>query len=347
MNKINYLWLLLSITVSFGFLSCNNESNNPDLPTGKKDVYVGVVAFNQDIRELALTNNLKDVKSLFIGDQKNDKDFTSFAYAVSKGNMQFDAAGLPTFDHIFMLNFSDGTDNYSNMKWGEEGRSVAPNMVYDEARKDLLKRTGLNSYAIGFGDDMGFGKEMKKVVIGSGNYYNATSAWDLQTTFEDIAKAMLASAKNVVIKTNPGYYTDYYKYFRLKFRGEDGSSDVIYAKMSGNPTTGYSLDYDNTEYGRASFDHPASGVVNSETGKVHIPLNNLKYVRNGKEMQFTYSIEVSMDGEMYYTDVEEASTEEEISKRIAVVLVLDCSTSMGDAFKPMKDAAIQFIETIE
>ena len=96
--------------MSFGFLSCNNESNNPDLPTGKKDVYVGVVAFNQDIRELALTNNLKDVKE-FIGDQKNDKDFTSFAYAVSKGNMQFDAAGLPTFDHIFMLNFSDGTDN--------------------------------------------------------------------------------------------------------------------------------------------------------------------------------------------------------------------------------------------
>ena len=233
------------------------------------------------------------------------------------------------------------------MKWGEEERSVAPNMVYDEARKDLLKRTGLNSYAIGFGDDMGFGKEMKKVVIGSGNYYNATSAWNLQPTFEDIAKAMLASAKNVVIKTNPGYYSDYYKYFRLKFWGEDGSSDVIYAKMSGNPTTGYSLDYDNTEYGRASFDHPASGVVNSETGKVHIPLNNLKYVRNGKEMQFTYSIEVSTDGNMYYTDVEEASTEEEISKRIAVVLVLDCSTSMGDAFNPMKDAAIQFIETIE
>ena len=319
----------------------NNSGNS-----GNNDLYIGVVAFNQDVRELALTNNLKKVKS-FITNQQNDKDFTSFAYAVSKGNLQFDANGLPNFDNIFMLNFSDGTDNYSNMKWGDEGRIVAPNMVYDEVREDLLKRTGLNSYAIGFGDDIGFGKQMKKVVTGSGSYYNAVSARDLQPTFEDIAQAMLASAKNVIIKTNPGYYKDYHKYFRLKFYGEDGSEDVIYARMNGTPNDGYTLSINSVKNRYASFDAPARGGVNPETGKVHIPLNNLRYVRDDREMQFTYSIEVSMDGDMYYTDVEEASTEEEISKRIAIVLVLDCSTSMGDAFAPMKDAAIEFVKTIE
>ena len=343
--KHNLFAMLMCIVVCFSWMSC--ESNGPDNPSNaSKELYIGVVAFNQGVRELALTKDLRKVKS-FINDQKNDKDFTSFAYAVSKGNMQFDAAELPTFDNIFMLNFSDGTDNYSNMKWGEEGRIVAPNVVYDEARKDLLKRVGLNSYAIGFGNDVGFGSEMKKVVIGSGRYYNAKSSSDLRPTFSEIAKAMLATAKNVVIKTNPGYYTGYYKYFRLSFEAEDGSKDVIYAQMEGTPNEGYTLSISKIENGYAYFDAPAKGVVNEETGKVHIPLNNLKFVKSDKELQFNFSIEVSFDGEMYYTDVEEASTAEQVSKHIAVVLVLDCSTSMGNAFAPMKEAAVDFIEAME
>lgn len=343
--KHNLFAMLMCIVVCFSWMSC--ESNSPDNPSSaSKELYIGVVAFNQGVRELALTKDLRKAKS-FINDQKNDKDFTSFAYAVSKGNMQFDAAELPTFDNIFMLNFSDGTDNYSNMKWGEEGRIVAPNVVYDEARKDLLKRVGLNSYAIGFGNDVGFGSEMKKVVTGSGRYYNAKSSSDLRPTFSEIAKAMLATAKNVVIKTNPGYYAGYYKYFRLSFKAEDGSKDVIYAQMEGTPDEGYTLSISKIENGYAHFDAPAKGVVNVETGKVHIPLNNLKFVKSDKELQFNFSIEVSFDGEMYYTDVEEASTAEQVSKHIAVVLVLDCSTSMGDAFAPMKEAAVDFIEAME
>ena len=343
--KHNLFAMLMCIVVCFSWMSC--ESNGPDNPSNaSKELYIGVVAFNQGVRELALTKDLRKVKS-FINDQKNDKDFTSFAYAVSKGNMQFDAAELPTFDNIFMLNFSDGTDNYSNMKWGEEGRIVAPNVVYDEARKDLLMRVGLNSYAIGFGNDVGFGSEMKKVVTGSGRYYNAKSSSDLSSTFNEIAEAMLATAKNVVIKTNPGYYTGYYKYFRLSFTAEDGSRDIIYAQMEGTPNEGYTLSISKIENGYAYFDAPAKGVVNEETGKVHIPLNNLKFVKSDKELQFNFSIEVSFDGEMYYTDVEEASTAEQVSKHIAVVLVLDCSTSMGNAFAPMKEAAVDFIEAME
>ena len=328
----------------------SDGSGNGDINGGEvdpsKQLYIGVVAFNRDVRQMAITSDMETVKA-FINEQTNDKDFTAFAYSVSQGNKQFDAAGLPEFDNIFMLNFSDGTDNYSNMKWGEEGRMVAPNVVYDTARYDLLQRVGLNSYAIGFGNDVGFGEKMKKVVTGSGGYYNAKSSNDLQSTFNEIAKSMLASAKNVLLKTNPGYYSGYYKYFRFKFTAEGGYTDVIYAQMDGTPTTGYTLTISKIENGYAYFDAPAKGVVDDETGKVHIPLNNLKFVKDGKELQYKYTIEVSFDGELYYEDVEEASTAEEISKRIAVVLVLDCSTSMGDAFAPMKAAAIEFIKTME
>ena len=340
----------VSLIDSIKFVWSDGSGSGDDITGGEvdpsKQLYVGVVAFNRDVRQMAITSDMETVKA-FINEQTNDKDFTAFAYSVSQGNKQFDAASLPEFDNIFMLNFSDGTDNYSNMKWGEEGRNVPPSFVYDTARYDLLQRTGLNSYAIGFGNDVGFGEKMKKVVTGSGGYYNAKSSNDLQSTFNEIAKSMLASAKNVLLKTNPGYYSGYYKYFRFKFTAEGGYTDVIYAQMDGTPATGYTLTISKIENGYAYFDAPAKGVVDDETGKVHIPLNNLKFVKDGKELQYKYTIEVSFDGELYYEDVEEASTAEEISKRIAVVLVLDCSTSMGDAFSPMKAAAIEFIKTME
>ena len=340
----------VSLIDSIKFVWSDGSGSGDDITGGEvdpsKQLYVGVVAFNRDVRQMAITSDMDAVKA-FINEQTNDKDFTAFAYSVSQGNKQFDAAGLPEFDNIFMLNFSDGTDNYSNMKWGEEGRNVPPSFVYDTARYDLLQRTGLNSYAIGFGNDVGFGEKMKKVVTGSGGYYNAKSSNDLQSTFNEIAKSMLASAKNVLLKTNPGYYSGYYKYFRFKFTAEGGYTDVIYAQMDGTPTTGYTLAISKIDNGYAYFDAPAKGVVDDETGKVHIPLNNLKFVKDGRELQYVFTIEVSFDGELYYEDVEEASTAEEISKRIAVVLVLDCSTSMGDAFVPMKAAAVKFVETME
>ena len=312
-----------------------------------KQLYVGVVAFNQNVRQMPITSDVEAVKA-FINEQTNDKDFTSFAYSVSKGNQMFDAEALPAFDKIFMLNFSDGTDNYSNMKWGEEGRMVSQRNVYDTARYDLQQRDGLNSYALGFGNDVGFGANMKKVVMGSGSYFNVTSANELQSTFNEIAKSMLASAKNVLLKTNPGYYVGGdCKYFRFTFTAEGGYTDTIYAQMEGYPAVGYTLTISKVSNNYAYFDAPAKGVVDNETGKVHIPLNNLKFTKDGEELQYKFVIEVSFDGELYYEDVEEASTAEEIDKRIAVVLVLDCSTSMGDAFAPMKAAAVNFIETME
>ena len=75
-----------------------------------KQLYVGVVAFNQNVRQMPITSDVEAVKN-FINEQTNDKDATAFAYSVSKGNQLFDAEALPAFDKIFMLNFSDGTDN--------------------------------------------------------------------------------------------------------------------------------------------------------------------------------------------------------------------------------------------
>ena len=344
----------VSLIDSIKFVWSDGSGSGDDITGGEvdpsKQLYVGVVAFNQSVRQMAITSDMEAVKA-FISEQTNDKDATPFAYSVSLGNKMFDAAGLPEFDKIFMLNFSDGTDNGSSDKWDtEEGRFVPQPYVYDTARYDLMQRAGMNSYAMAFGEDVGasFREKMQKVVLGSGAYYNAKNASELQPTFNNIAKSMLASAKNVVLQTIPGKYINgYYKYFRFEFTAEGGYTDVIYTKMEGSRTTGYTLTIDSIANGYAYFDAPAKGIVDEETDKVHVPLNNMKFVKDGEELQYKCAILVSYDGKEYYKDVEDGSASEEISKRIAVVLVLDCSKSMGDAFAPMKAAAVDFIKTME
>ncbi len=314
----------------------------------KAQIYVGVVAFNKSVSQMPITKEVEKAKT-FIRERTNDQDFTAFAYSVSQGNKLFDAEGLPEFDKIFMLNFSDGTDNYSNMLWGMEGRMVGLANVYDTARYDLLQRAELNSYAMTFGNDEGFSTKMRQVVKGSGKYHNAETSADLQTTFTEIAQSIIASAKNVVLTTNPGFYSEEmgYKYFRFNITADNGVQDTIYAKLEGTPFMGFTLNI--TQAGKyTSFDAPVQGVYDQEnTGKVLLPLNNLKFVYNGEELHYTFEPYYSPDNNLFYTDVEEASTEDNISKRIAVVLVLDCSKSMADAFEPMKEAAINFIETLE
>ncbi len=333
----------------FKYVNDGSEGDNGGgtIENDSAQIFVGVVAFNKTVNQLAITTEVEKAKT-FITEQTNNQDFTAFAYSVSTGSQLFSAEGLPTFDKVFMLNFSDGTDNYSNMLWGMEGRMINQAYVYDTARYDLSQLSGINSYAISFGNDVGFSTKMQKVVLGSGKYRNAETSSDLQSTFNEVAQSIIASAKNVVLTTNPGFYSEAmgYKYFRFDFESETGIKDSIYAKLDGTPFAGFTLSI--TKAGKyAQFDAPVQGTYDEETGKVSLPLSNLKFVSENSELQFSFTPNVSFDGELYYEDVEEASTEEAISKRIAVVLVLDCSKSMGDAFAPMKEAAIDFIETLE
>ena len=329
---------------SLNFAMVSPESLGEVEIDSTKQLYIGVVAFNQSVYQLPITSNVDSAKA-FINLQTNDKNQTAFAYAVSKGNDLFNNSSLPVFDKTFMLNFTDGFDNYSNRLWNDESRQIGQ-LVYDTACYDLLQNTKLNSYAIAFGDDSAYRNSLQMLVKGNGGYYKAVTSNELRTTFNEIAQSMIASAKNVVLLTNSNYYDEDPLYFQLTFETVGGYTDTIYASLTGTPSEGFTLVIDSVINGYASFDSPAYGVEDPETLKANIPLNNMKFVKEGKDLQFTYEVKVRKFGN-YEVDIEDGSTSEEISKRIAVVLVLDCSSSMGNAFEPMKAAAIDFIETMK
>lgn len=317
----------------------NNSNSNNEI---SNLVYVGVVAFNAKTENFALSNNLGQAKS-FISNRKNDVDSTALCYAVSESIKLFDASGLPALDNKFIVTFTDGDDNYSsalysNVPYGQE---------YDKARTDLLSKTGIKSYAIGFGSSLRE-TDLKKLVVNGGEYRNATSTTNLNQVFQDIANSVLASSKNVVLITQRGNYTETNpKYFRITVSASqtvnstniDHSSTVI-CKLVGKQ---FSIVTPSTYI---TFDAPVTGTE-SDT-KINIPLNNLKYTSGGNEYYIrNIKVEISTSQDSgYRVDVEDSSASSDITKKIGVVIVLDCTTSLGSAFEPMKTSANNFINTL-
>ena len=322
---------------SSSMLSAESQAVSFNGNSSNERIYTGVVAFNSDVSILPVSNDLEATKA-FISSKTNDIDRTALCYAVSKSVTLFNAQGLPSFDKIFVVSFTDGIDNGSSSLYVRDGRQVVQGLVYDTAHYDLSTKIGLDAYTIGFGDQP-LAASMQKLIIGKGQYKQSNSA-TLNATFQEIAQSVIASSKNVILRTQDGLYTeDYPKYVKFTFYSPAGS-DVIIAKI-----VGYTLSIV-TPGAYTTFDSPVTGTMSATDGKIEIPLTNLKFEKEGTEYQFAINVQMSYDNIIYYGDTEDTSTEEAISKKIAVVLVLDCSTSLGENFAPMQMAANSFINTL-
>jgi uncharacterized repeat protein (TIGR02543 family) len=301
-------------------------------------VYIGVVAFNDKTSEYALSNNFGKVKG-FIHDKDNDVDSTALCYGVSKAAALFGAADLPALDNLFVVSFTDGIDNSSSGLY----TGVAQAQVYDRANSDLAKIPGMRSYAIGFGTEPNEGS-MKKLVVNKGQYRTA-SAGNLDQVFQDIAYSVLGSSKNIELVTQNGTYTERYpKYFKITVTAKGGATHTAAIKCALVGTAFSIIERDPGSY--ISFDAPAAAVVTGN--KMRIPLRNLKYVRDGTEWYISaVEVQVSYDDAVYRKDVEDgAALISGDTKKTGVVLVLDCSKSLGSVFESVKTAAYNFIDTL-
>jgi len=352
-NLIKLLGIIALLVVIWFSMAACDTGDDDDGGKSNNNVYVGVVAFNDTVKTLDIINKQGTVKT-FIDNAKNDVDATALCYAVSKAVTLFDKNGIPSFDHRFIVTFTDGADNRSSSLYVAEGKSVTQAGVYDQAQADLATKSGLKSYAIGFtGNEAINGTNMRKLV--QGGSYDEASASSLSQVFNNIADSVLSSSKNVILKTNSGLFTEAEpKYFRLTITassslssGSSAYTDTVRGKLIYNMgQTGAVPVFTVTTPGtNTTFDNPINGTVNS--GKILLPLNNLKYIRSGTEYFITkIKVEVSDNGTTFREDTEDSSTEEDINKTIGVVLVIDCSTSLGSAFSSVKTQAKRFIDTL-
>jgi hypothetical protein len=298
-----------------------------------------------------ISNQISNAQN-FIDNLDNNQDYTPLCYAVAQGADLFDAEGLPDFDKIFLVSFTDGFDNYSDRLWN------TPDDVSDKARDKLAEKAGLTSYAIGLGETL-IASNMQKLLSGEGSYITATSS-SLDDVFQNIARSVISSAKNYTLVGNfPVTDETHPKYYELTVTAsssQDGSgnslSDVLICKLVGEQ---FSIE---TPGSYATFTSPTTVGVDAND-KMHVELNNLTSTYYGSTYFIqNVTVKTRMSDGQYYPDNESGQASSDISKKIAVVLVLDCSTSLSlsetreplppeqDAFLAMKIAANNFIDTL-
>ncbi|MDR1219430.1 MAG: hypothetical protein LBK73_07465 [Treponema sp.] len=345
---------VLALAAMFILAGCGDSGNNGNDEQTSENFYVGVVTFNDTVKISNISNNLGTAKT-FINSTNNNVDATALCYAVSKGVAMFAQSGLPAFDNIFLVTFTDGADNRSSSLYIADGKSVTQTRVYTQAKADLGMKPELRSYAIGFTGNESINQTDMRQLVQNGQYETANDASELDTVFKNIADSVLASSKNIVLKTNTGLFSEIEpKLFKLTVTATSNSTtfdtytDTIYGKLvynMGNANAAPSFTV--TQKGsHTTFDNPITGTVNS--GKILLPFNNLKYVRYETEY-FIQSIKVEIrynEDNPWRQDTEDSSTTEDISKTNGVVLVIDCSQSLGSAFSLVQSAAKSFIDTL-
>jgi hypothetical protein len=323
-------------------------------------VYIGIVAFDAEARISAISNDFNTAKT-FITAQTNNVDSTALCYAVSKAVTLFDESGLPDFDYTYVVTFTDGADNSSSTLYYNDGLTgITQNQVYTQAHNDLVANSELISYAIGFGSELSGAdmiSKMQNLVVGGGEYQFVNYSNQLSTLFNNIAESVMVWSKNIVLQTNSGVYTnDEPKYIKLIVQARNASgtpqSDTITGKLVYSP--GATPEFTITDMGNSYITFDDSGLnsvitATVENNKIQIPLSNLKFEYNSTAyfIQST-TVEVSTDGVNYREESEDSFTMDDTSqkKKIGVVLVMDCSRSLGSSFSTVKEAANNFIDTL-
>lgn len=359
----NLLVYTLSLSALLAAGSCRETRHHnpvplpPEQPEKVEGLYMGVVGFNNNVTVTPVTDDMTIVKNSING-LGNEPDATALCYGMTKGlDLLEDADRKQDFDMTYMVVFTDGFDNYSS--------NFFPGVYQDEVvdyTRDILNDAKVSGkpvrvYTLGLAGKGTLKDDELRDLAVNGSYRRATSA-TLNSTFREIADAVMSTAKNVEIVTNAvpiSAANPKYVQVTITAVADRIRTDFVIEGMLTNGD-GKSPQFTVTSVSPGlTFDGSGgniSGTVVTRNGikKAVLPLSNLTIApRNGTEPYVVQKMVVKIKYKLadeYVEDVEDTKTEDAIAKNVGIVLVLDCSQSLGQDFAPMKNYAKEFVNTI-
>lgn len=365
MRKI-VIGLLSLIVLSSVFSACKKDGEGKD---GDPGIYVGIVGFNDKITEYSVGHG-KRQKKLRLLNSGTQKEFESFidelevsngtklyhAVRVAIDNMQ--AASLPEdLRSVSIITFTDGLDlgSYGDSEYdsGDEYVRAICNRIFTEKVHNLP----MNAYCIGMkGDDVGdeekFRSDLQKLSSSSENAMLVSNMSEVNEKFKQIASSLYkenvlqslalkiplpeknqqlrftfdVSGNSSVDASNSQIHID----FQFDSKSNPEIKYIIYEGITGSRTTIMGTTKDKYWY---SYDF--GGISLSVGGTV--PTDNVKewYLDSSGQWQINSEFDGGANVEVS-TEVSSA----------AVILVLDCSSSLGSEVFNMKQAAKDFIATL-
>ena len=327
-------------------------------------MYVGITGFNSELyhftgnpnrRYEILNKNTLNQYTSFVNNLRTAKN-TSLFWAVEDNLNHLKQCSFPSdISNISIVTFTDGLENGS----GNFDAKFLDLADYDKNLELLNAKIGntsvqnvkLTAYTVGVkGNDVSnesrFDNTLIKLSSGQG-YSNNVNMGALNETFQGIANNLYKqnSKPSLTVAVPPQVRTE-----RIIFDNKSADQSKIYieaTKLKESPTT-----YSNIKYVgcKSESGTTVKGAKNSE-GSVVFTFENF-VDENGNNIQFSKTALYYYDGSGWAIDSEydgeKGAKTEEIHKSAAVMLILDCSSSLDENnnFAKVQAAAINFLNIL-
>lgn len=346
----------------------------------KEGIYLGIIGFNKDqyIKKIGFLNKSTiDDYTSFI-DSLNKADYTGLYFAdYTALKMMRDYDEPPELNNVALVTFTDGLDNISTVKesydpenYGDGDPDVYRDTLHEKIVNDKIHDTEVAAYTIGLkGNDVNDTNEFKTTLEKLASepkekfVFYTENMEDVMNSFDIIAKSLNSFSKSVSLNVSvPGGYKDGQK-LRFTF---DINCDSDSNSCDGQAT-------DSHLYIEGTFRKSEDGGRNLEEITYHgftdglatIPgtleevtyrfvFEDIKYADNNdpllnKDYQkinlWKMSSNSIWDHETEFKRDNSSKLDEKKNSAL-IMLVLDCTTSLGNEFEKMKEAGKDFVKTL-
>lgn len=344
-----------------------NGGNSNPIPEG---IYLGIIGFNQHLYEKEISLLKASTKESFIShiNGLETRDGTGLYWADNTALMRLKSFGEPIrLTTVALVTFTDGLDNVSLDDNVTNPDNYPTKEAYLEGlsgkiRQDKVYNKDITAYTIGLrGNDVNdvdeFHANIKKLASEDGNGIEVSDMNHALQKFTEIAESLhsVTFTASLTLLIPPGYDDGQI----VRFTFDDIPSTSTAAE---NSTSYIECTYKRTEDGRRLENityhgwQPGSSSVSSfekvdryyKVAFENLTKTNGNLISNDDKryLQLFYKTPSGIwqkDSE-FKPDTFSNVIEEQSSALI--LLVLDCTTSLGSEFSSLKNAAKQFVETL-
>lgn len=350
--------------MTFAFVSCekdNDEYHNDEYyyydATG---LYIGITGFNSDLHhysdygvDILTESSAKQFKD-FISTLKTD-DGTILYYAMDNALSQLEKSKFPDdLKNVSIITFTDGLDQGSSIK-NTHYQSATEYLNAIQKRIQTTKINGLkiNAYSIGLKgqdvkDETQFKSNLEGLASSKANTTEVTSMNEVNDKFMQLAASLYKENTSQSLSlTIPQPYNNTKIRFTFDVDGTDASVSECYIEgifRNGSLTE--------TIY-KGLSSKSGSSVKGENDGSINItfvfsdiqPKNGTELITSRiKQWEWIESSSLWQANTEFNPD---KSTETNVEMQSAVIiLLLDCSSSLGEDLEKVKQAAQNFIEVL-
>lgn len=329
-------------------------------------IYLGVIGFNYNLfpKEINLLNS--STKSSFTSfiDDLSMENLTGLYYADYTALKKLKSYGKPPkLTNVALVTFTDGLDNAS-LDDNERNPENYPtkeaylNALHNKITTDKVHGLDINAYTIGLkGNDVqdvaAFHNNLEKLASDDNNVFEVASMDEAIQRFAEIAESLHTTntTTSLSLLVPPGY--DEGQVLRFTFDlVSSASNSSLYIECTYRRTNdGRRLDnisYHGFEQGLSTL----PSVEKMNNGFYRFVFKNLKK-DNGNfineidknRLKLYRRISAGWEPETEFDNNNQSSVIEEQSSAL-IMLVLDCTTSLGNQFSSLKTGAKRFVETL-